>query len=158
MIDIPAKTRIGNLTPEMISQINQGLTGERYGQISRCEKSSSWHYTAPGGFIITLHPDAIINSVWELAVAMMNATAPKAAKAAEAPLTIGDVVQCFEDPVTQEDIEGDCILIKKLHPGYGNTGLETWLVRFAADGIDGPEVQRAVHVKNRYNTTEEAAI
>ena len=78
MIDIPATTRIGDLTPEMISQINQGLTGERYGQISQCEKSSSWHYTTPGGFIHTLHPDAVINAVWELAAALKYATAPKA--------------------------------------------------------------------------------
>lgn len=75
----------------------------------------------------------------------------------EKPLAIGDVVQCFEDPVTQEEIEGDCILIEKLHAGYGDSGLETWKVRFAADGIDGPHVQRAVHVKNRYKANEEVA-
>lgn len=71
------------------------------------------------------------------------------------PLTKGDVVRCYEDPVTEQAIEGDCILLSKVRDG--DDGRELWNVRFASDGIDGPSYSRSVHVRNRYNNSEEDA-
>lgn len=70
------------------------------------------------------------------------------------PLAKGDVLCCYEDPVTEQVVEGDCCLVVKERDG--DDGREVWLVRFAADGIDGPSYSRSVHVRNRYNTSEEA--
>ena len=71
------------------------------------------------------------------------------------PLAVGDVVRCYEDPVTEQQTEGDCILMSKV--GAGDDGREMWRVRFAADGIEGPSFTRSVHVRNRYNNAEEVA-
>lgn len=68
------------------------------------------------------------------------------------PLAMGDVVRCYEDPVTEQQTEGDCLLMSKLRDG--DDGREMWCVRFAADGIDGPLYTRSVHVRNRYNNAE----
>ena len=67
MIDIPPSTRVGDLTPEMASQVNEGLSGEGYGQLAFCMEKRTWCYTSRGGFTHTLDPDAVVHSVWVLA-------------------------------------------------------------------------------------------
>lgn len=68
------------------------------------------------------------------------------------PLAVGDVVRCYEDPATEKEVEGDCILMSKVRDG--DDGREMWSVRFASDGIGGPLCTRSVHVRNRYNNAE----